>query len=178
MFDRLPQSALTILLGASIWITSEQLKAETIQDAKINADEGRHLLSENGDRQLIVLNRKEGSEILCIAPQPDLGMTQSEGVSLGSKVAINDDKTGIITGGLSPAVLIVRELFYRACEFSMNYDLTKDEALALYKTHLQLVEKVVDAQTESGSKSIEGSLTESSSDGGDDPDSSDSESGP
>ena len=34
-----------------------------------------------------------------------------------------------------------RELFFRACEFTQNHKLTKDEALTLYNRTLDIVEK-------------------------------------
>ena len=41
--------------------------------------------------------------------------------------------------GRTPGVLMTRELFFRLCEFSRNYDLTKEEAKALYVQTLQTV---------------------------------------
>lgn len=41
--------------------------------------------------------------------------------------------------GRTPAILMAREMFFRACEFSTNYQLMKDEALQLYLQTLSAV---------------------------------------
>ena len=48
-------------------------------------------------------------------------------VSIGDQESIGS----MTMGGRSPAVLITSELLYRACEFSNNFNLDKDEAKAL-----------------------------------------------
>ena len=42
-------------------------------------------------------------------------------------------------GGRTPAVLMTREWFFRSCEFSRNYNLTKQEAYQLYLKTLAAV---------------------------------------
>ena len=44
--------------------------------------------------------------------------------------------------GRTPAVLMARELFFRLCEFSRNHDLTKNDAMALYRKTLDAVKEV------------------------------------
>ena len=34
--------------------------------------------------------------------------------------------------GRTPGVLMAREMFYRACEFTSNFDLSKDQAMEVY----------------------------------------------
>jgi hypothetical protein len=41
--------------------------------------------------------------------------------------------------GRTPAVLMAREIFYRACEFSTNYQLTKGEATQIFHAALEAV---------------------------------------
>jgi len=54
--------------------------------------------------------------------------------------------------GRTPAVLMTRELFYRACEFSLNFGLTKQEALDLYNKTLDAVTQVW--ATEAGNTTV------------------------
>lgn len=42
--------------------------------------------------------------------------------------------------GRTPAVLMTREIFYRACEFSTNYKLTKSEATQIFHAALKTVD--------------------------------------
>ena len=41
--------------------------------------------------------------------------------------------------GRTPSVLMAREMFFRACEFSANFDLNKQEALTLYNQTLKTI---------------------------------------
>lgn len=43
--------------------------------------------------------------------------------------------------GRTPTVLIARELFYRACEFSFNFKLDKTEATAIYNKTLDIIKE-------------------------------------
>ena len=88
--------------------------------------------------------------ITCTTPAPDATFTQSEEGDVSfSLVTIGggNDKGGAEAensgedemAGRSPAVLLTRELFFRLCEFSRNYQLEKNEAIELYKSTLQTV---------------------------------------
>ncbi|KKO47567.1 hypothetical protein VT06_16325 [Arsukibacterium sp. MJ3] len=46
-------------------------------------------------------------------------------------------------GGRSPAVLMVRELLYRTCEFNMNNNDNPAESRAIYIETLRIIEKIV-----------------------------------
>ena len=41
--------------------------------------------------------------------------------------------------GRTPGVLMAREMFYRACEFTSNFDLSKDQAMEVYLKTLDAV---------------------------------------
>jgi len=88
--------------------------------------------------------------ITCTMPPPDATFTQAqEGDVSFSLVTIGggNDKGGAEAensgedemAGRSPGVLMTRELFFRLCEFSKNYQLEKNEALELYKSTLQTI---------------------------------------
>ncbi len=98
------------------------------------------LTTTSGQGQIYVMTR-DNNHYLCSLPQPDSAFDQKDGgnvdVSListsGDKSATTDeDSEEVELAGRTPAVLMTRELFFRACEFSSNYQLTKDEAKALY----------------------------------------------
>jgi hypothetical protein len=61
--------------------------------------------------------------------------TSSQGDQASNTQSSNEDEMS----GRTPGVLMARELFFRTCEFSKNYQLSKDEALDLYKKTLDTV---------------------------------------
>jgi len=57
----------------------------------------------------------------------------STGTSSDSDSGGNAESSGETEmSGRTPGVLIAREMFFRTCEFSNNYQLTKEEAMKLY----------------------------------------------
>ncbi len=71
----------------------------------------------------VYFNDPSSLERHCRAPGPDVSIESSSGVSLGVSIAGDADKisdgssqAGLALGGRNPAVLITRELMYRACE--------------------------------------------------------------
>ena len=77
----------------------------------------------------------------------------SEGTSLQDNTG-EEEMTG-----RTPAVLIARELFYRACEFSTNFRLTKEEAVKIYESTLKTVEKGWVGETKKTTVTIGDTLT-------------------
>ena len=89
----------------------------------------------------------------CTEPPPDSAFNQGDSADLNiSVVAIGGGGDSSSDGvsesseeteltGRTPGLLISRELFFRACEFSHNFNLTKAEALALYNKTLDIVDK-------------------------------------
>jgi len=98
----------------------------------------------------------------CRAPSPDVSLTASEGVALnvpsptGKGVGLNEDaSTGALgLGGRSPAVLISRELLYRACELSNNLNLPPDQALKLFRDAMDVIIKLSTSQTAGGTAAL------------------------
>ncbi len=96
----------------------------------------------------LVLDRKTGF-VTCAMPPPDAAFAQQEegdvSISLislgGNKDAGGEQESSSEDelAGRTPAVLITRELFFRLCEFSRNYQLNKAEAMKLYRETLTAV---------------------------------------
>jgi hypothetical protein len=83
------------------------------------------------------------SEQFCAGRESDAVSTEQSGLSLGIGMGGNSESVGATSGGgalslggRDPLVLITREFMYRACEFSLNHNLDKDQALDLYKHFL------------------------------------------
>lgn len=101
---------------------------------------GINMVSNDAESQLLVIYTPEDREKMCLTPPPDAVATSSQGFAIGvpgETVAETSGHGAAVMGGRSPAVLISREVFYRACELAMNYKLSKDEALALFDKSLQ-----------------------------------------
>lgn len=85
----------------------------------------------------------------CTEPLPDAAFSQGESgstsisiLNFGSspeKASESDNSEELEMTGRTPGVLMTRELFFRLCEFSRNYRLTKEEAKAMYLKTLDTV---------------------------------------
>ncbi len=68
-----------------------------------------------------------------------------EGASVSSAVS------ELALGGRNPAVLIVRELMYRACEMTSNINASPEQTLAVYREFLQHADTITSSQQGAGS---------------------------
>ncbi len=90
---------------------------------------------------------QNASSVYCLEPDPDVAASFGGSLSLGGSyggsndtLSASDSDSVVTTGGLSPMVLVVRELMYRACELAMNTNANKQETLDIYKQFLSTVE--------------------------------------
>ena len=97
----------------------------------------------------------------CSQPYPDAAFDQGEAADIDiSLISLGGDEGGgeeedseeAEMAGRTPTVLMTRELFYRACEYSHNFKLDKKEALTLYNKTLDAVTKVW--ATEAGNTTV------------------------
>lgn len=89
----------------------------------------------------------------CTEPPPDSAFNQGDSadfnisiISVGgggdsSSDGVSESSEETELAGRTPSLLISRELFFRACEFSHNFNLSKEEALTLYNKTLDIVDK-------------------------------------
>lgn len=100
----------------------------------------------------------------CRAPSPDVSVTASEGFGFSlplpkltgaePDVGADEQQGALSLGGRDPAVLIARELMYRACELSNNLNLSAADTLKVYERFLQSIEKIAAVQTGAGVSSL------------------------
>ena len=119
--------------------------------------DGIDIYSEDGERGLMFIMSADTTEKYCLAPSPDAVVSGAEGVGLTvagadtKSTLSNEGQIGTLgLGGRAPSILIAREILYRTCEFSLNYRLEKDEALAFYRENLEALQGLVSTQTETG----------------------------
>ena len=137
---------------------------------------GIEVLSGSDEQQRVYFQDPSDRELFCQGPTPDAAPAYAESLSLGSTSAAvggAEDVAAGILGGRSPSVLIARELLYRACEFSLNYRLDRDEAMALYQQTLALIERIAITQTGTGSAAVAAAADSHEDAGGDDDDDDD-----
>jgi len=92
---------------------------------------------------------RDSKIFFCSEPPPDSAFSQGEtaGLSLSflnfgggtDQTEESDDSQEIEMAGRTPATMMTHALFFRLCEFSRNYKLSKDEATAIYLKTLDAV---------------------------------------
>lgn len=102
---------------------------------------GVEIASRSAENQMAIFITPDDVEKMCLAPAPDAGMSVSEGLSVG-QVGETGGQTSVALGGRTGMVLLARELMYRACEFSQNYDLSDKEAYDFYILHLKTLQEI------------------------------------
>jgi hypothetical protein len=98
-------------------------------------------VQQTAGQSFIRMTDKNGTAIhTCTMPQPDatFSVTTEEGMGLaiGSEEATMGSSEAEMVGR-TPTVLMSRELFFRTCEFAVNYNLSKKEATDLFNKTLQ-----------------------------------------
>ena len=100
-------------------------------------------VQQTAGQSFIRMTDKNGTAIhTCTMPQPDatFSVTTEEGLGLaiGSEEATMGSSEAEMVGR-TPTVLMSRELFFRTCEFAVNYNLSKKEATDLFNKTLDTV---------------------------------------
>lgn len=117
--------------------------------SEIQEAQGITVISNHPDVINTYLQPNGNQNMLCLEPDPDVASTFNGSLSLGANIAGNNDtisgsdgSSAVSTGGLSPMVLIAREMLYRACELSMNSNANAEQQLEIYKLFLDSIEKL------------------------------------
>jgi hypothetical protein len=127
-------------------------RSETVID-RIGVD----VVASDSTRQLTYLKESGSKERFCRGPGADAITTASQGVSAqiplrGSSVGVGEETTNgaVDLGGRNPAVLITRELMYRACELASNTNADGPAERQIYMQFLQVVLAISKVQTGTG----------------------------
>ena len=128
-----------------------------IKDHHLYERQGIDILVESSSLKTTVIKDKDSFERICRSPNPDFASGETSGVSVGlSKGPTIGTSSGAMIdslGGRSPAVLITRELMYRACEMTLNLQATPDLSKEIYWRFLTTIELAIKNQTGAGSQS-------------------------
>ncbi len=97
-------------------------------------------------------------ERFCASREIDTTETFNEGLGLGlSTGGVQENISGgkgtgaVALGGRSPAVLITREMMFRACELSLNLNLDSEKTIEIYKMFFEYTNKLIKNEHDKGS---------------------------
>ena len=133
------------------WIVLIAACASKQQKADLNnvmvTSQGVSLISNHPEIINTYIKQQDVQSVYCLEPDPDIAVGFGSSLSLNasdenSKATISgsEQESLISTGGLSPMVLVVRELMYRACELSMNTNANQQQSIAIYQNFLKTIE--------------------------------------
>jgi len=130
-------------------------------EVKIVERDNVNVLSNTSDLQMTFLKKQGELERYCGSRQSDVADTRSSGTTIGGSALGDSGNVGegnsegaLSLGGRNPAVLIVREMLYRACELSMNLNADQKTSIEIYSKFLDSIEKITATQTGVGAASL------------------------
>jgi hypothetical protein len=120
-----------------------------IDDVKVSSDDKYALITSTSDIATTTISERGSKLFSCKAPPPDAAFSQMDAWDISFSIVNNttdggdneEGSTATELSGRTPGLLMSRELLYRTCELSRNYDLKKDKALDLFKKTLDVVSK-------------------------------------
>ncbi len=118
---------------------------------------GIDVISNTSDTQMTFIKQHGNLERYCAARESDVADTSSSGVSFGAgtigdtaNISDGSSQGALSLGGRDPAVLIVRELMYRACELTMNLNTNKDDTINIYMKFMSIMKDIATSQQGNG----------------------------
>ncbi len=93
----------------------------------------------------------------CAYRESDVETADSQGVVLGigsESIGEDSNTNAVALGGRSPAVLLARELMYRACELTMNLNTDEAKTIEVYRMFLDYASGMVKSERDVGSSAI------------------------
>ncbi len=122
---------------------------------------GIDVISSSSDAQMTFIKQHGNVERYCAARQSDVADTSSTGISFGAgtigdsaNVSDGSSQGALSLGGRDPAVLIVREIMYRACELSMNLNADPQTTIDIYLKFMDVMKDIADNQKGNGTTGL------------------------
>ncbi len=121
------------------------------------------VVSYSDDLQNTFVKKGANGTKICSQPDPDSAQAYADGLSVavgaGPGEGMGDSSSATSLGGRNPEVLLSREMMYRACELSLNYDASYDQARSIYTEFLTAIVALGKTQVGKGSASVAGPVT-------------------
>ena len=144
-YEIIGDSKNTINILLSLFVVTLLTNCTTLERPKPTGHliKDQTFVQQTAGQSFIRMTDKNGTAIhTCTMPQPDatFSVTTEEGLGLaiGSEEATMGSSEAEMVGR-TPTVLMSRELFFRTCEFAVNYNLSKKEATDLFNKTLDTV---------------------------------------
>lgn len=147
---RFPLTITPVLVGLAMPVTGCATNA--FQSAlDLQSSQGIDVITRNPELDAVIVRGSGAQAKSCASPETDavpvdnFGFSGDVDVTTGGtaeeKGAIGlDGGAGTQTlGGLTPSVLMAREILFRTCEFTVNQDLNQADATELFKAALDKV---------------------------------------
>ena len=127
---------------------------------------GVDIVTRNPELDAVAIAAAGTGTQFCFSPETDAIPIDNFGLSTTVKVAPPGADLGngslsasggagsISLGGVTPGVLISREILFRTCEFTINQQLDQAAATDLFKSVLAQVVSIAENDTAQGSKSV------------------------
>ena len=118
--------------------------------AKVQKVGSAWIISDTASLSHTLIRDEDSKFQTCTEPPPDAAFDQGDSANVSvALIKLGGDDSGgdsqnsseVEMAGRTPAVLIARELFYRACEFSFNFKPDKSEATAIYNKTLDIIKE-------------------------------------
>jgi hypothetical protein len=158
--ERKSMKIVNILVILSITMIFSACASKSVKPFVTERD-GVNAVSSTSDTQMTFIKKHGDADRYCAARPSDVADTSSSGVKLaGSALAESSDigegssRGALSLGGRDPAVLITREIMYRACELSMNLNTDTKQTVEIYKTFLEFIKDITKKQTGTGTASV------------------------
>ena len=114
-----------------------------------------------------IIQPKNSDNFTCLSPQPDADFSQSgsdgfnfSGAGTTDGIFDSESSGGNEMNGRTPGILFSRDMMYRLCEFTLNYNLTKQEAIALYKQNITALNALMLEESKKTTVTISDSLAD------------------
>ncbi len=128
---------------------------------KMEHENGIAINSSASDAQSTYVKSSLTDARFCTETDTDFSKTSASGFDLGIGTGASTESVGekssqgaVTLGGRDPAVLLARELMYRACELTLNINADQMLALKIYEGTLDAVIRISASQQNTGTGSV------------------------
>jgi hypothetical protein len=117
----------------------------------LGEDPDHHVITKTASLSTTLVVPRGTRYFLCASPPPDASFSQGQTVGLsismlnfgrGSEDSVSETSAEQGLMGRTPAVVLARELLYRFCEFQLNQQLTREQAIDLYGRNLSIIRDI------------------------------------
>ncbi|SFV89077.1 hypothetical protein MNB_SUP05-SYMBIONT-5-1426 [hydrothermal vent metagenome] len=148
------------LIGILITLLSSCTNVATL-DSKTFERTGISVVQSSPGSKFSIIKDGNNSQKFCAPREADFSFTSSKGFDLavlgkGEEIGEKSTRGSLSLGGRDPAVLILRELVYRACELSVNSNSTKEQTVKIYKDFLHIARKMMQDQAKATATGVVG----------------------